>query len=89
MQENNYSTIVAKYIKSQRKNTSYQSEAELEKAFIKQLVTQGYEYIAIKNENELLENLKKQLKRLNNIHFSKQEWVRFSKQVLCNPKNID
>ncbi len=84
--QHNYSTIVAKYIKPQRKASAYQSEAELEKAFIKQLVTQGYEYIAIKNENELLENLKKQLERLNNIHFSKQEWARFSKQVLCNPQ---
>lgn len=40
---------------------SIQSEAELEKNLIKQLISQGYESINIKNEEELNLNFKKQL----------------------------
>ena len=43
LSENNGSTVVALYEGLKRKNTSYQSEAQLEKEFIKTLVEQGYE----------------------------------------------
>lgn len=86
LSQNNESTIIAKYIKTKRRDTSYQSEAKLEKDFIKQLQSQGYEYIDIKNESGLLENLKIHIGRLNGIVFSENEWDRFYKQVLCNPK---
>ncbi|WP_225968660.1 hypothetical protein [[Mycoplasma] mobile] len=38
------STVVAEYIPEEKKQTSYQSEMELEKEFIKDLMNQGYEY---------------------------------------------
>ena len=45
----------------------YQSEAELERAFIKQLETQAYEYLKITSENKLVLNLRQQLEKLNNF----------------------
>jgi len=63
----------------------YQSEAELERAFIKQLETQAYEYLNITSENELVLNLRKQLEKLNNFTFSDTEWERFFVSELANP----
>lgn len=53
-----------------------QSERDLEEEVIEQLVQLGYEYVAIKDEEELLANLKLQLEKLNNIdHLSSQEFL--------------
>ena len=55
--ENSESTVVASYQPQQNERaTSYQSEAELEKAFIKQLQAQAYEYIQIDSEQALISN---------------------------------
>ena len=64
--ENPESTVVAEYIAAFRSETAYQSEAELEKAFIKQLQTQAYEYLKIKSEDDLIQNLRLQLEKLQN-----------------------
>jgi type I restriction enzyme R subunit len=48
--ENPQSTVVAEYSEEYRRTTTYQSEADLERAFIAQLQTQGYEYLQIKSE---------------------------------------
>ena len=68
------STVVAKYIPVERTRTKYQTEEELEEGFIKQLTEQGYKYINIKNENDLIKNLRKQLEKLNNYTFFDMEW---------------
>ncbi|MCM3164378.1 type I restriction endonuclease subunit R [Metabacillus litoralis] len=44
---------------------SYQSEAQLEKNMIKQLVHQGYEEVVINDYDSLIENFKLQLNRFN------------------------
>ena len=62
----------------------YQSEAELEKEFIDQLVSQGYEYLPLRNEMALIENLRRQLELLNGITFSDEEWNRFFQEKLAN-----
>lgn len=80
----NESTVVAEYILEQRKSTDYQSEAELEKDFIYRLTCQGYEYIKIKNERELITNLRKQLEELNNFSFSNKEWEQFYNNCISN-----
>ncbi|MDC0932666.1 type I restriction endonuclease [Arcobacteraceae bacterium] len=49
-------------------------ENELENKFIKQLDGLGYKYVPIKNEDDLLINLKAQLERHNNISLSKDEF---------------
>lgn len=73
----NESTVVAEYVPEQSRSDSYQSEAELEREFIRLLQTQGYEYLNIHNEAALIANLRKQLETLNNYTFSDTEWNRF------------
>ena len=63
---------------------TYQSEADLEREFIKNLQNQGYEYLNIHNEEELILNLKDKLEKLNNIIFSEKEWERFFKEKIAN-----
>ena len=43
----NDSTVVSEYNPEKRTRTQYQSEAELEDEIIKQLQSQGYEYLEI------------------------------------------
>lgn len=78
------STVVAEYIPEQRKSTDYQSEAELEQDFIKRLISQGYEYITIKSEQNLIDNLRTQLEKLNNYTFFDKEWNDFYTGVIAN-----
>ena len=85
--ENLESTVVAEYKPTYRSETSYQSEAELEKAFIEQLVHQGYEYVAIKNEQDLIINLRKKLEELNQMTFTDNEWDQFFKTEIANPNH--
>ena len=68
--ENPESTVVAEYQPLYRKETSYQSESELENAFIALLQTQAYEYLTIRTEEELVANLRLQLETVNNYHFT-------------------
>ena len=78
------STVVTEYIREDIPAYSYQSEADLEREFIKNLQNQGYEYLSIHNEKELIANLKDKLERLNNIIFSEKEWERFFKEKIAN-----
>lgn len=83
--ENAESTVVAEFLPSHSKRPSaYQSEAELEQDFIKQLQLQAYEYISIHTEEELIANLRKQLEKLNNYQFTDKEWVHFFKTKIAN-----
>ena len=69
--QNTQSTVVAEYERPDKERaTSYQSEADLEREFIAQLVRQGYEYLPIHNEQELIANLRTQIERLNDITFT-------------------
>ena len=78
------STVVAKYIPVERTRTKYQTEEELEEGFIKQLTEQGYKYINIKNENDLIKNLRKQLEKLNNYTFFFFFWENFFNTTIAN-----
>ena len=75
----NESTVVAEFLPEFLgvREAAYQSEAELEKAFIKQLQVQAYEYLPIASEIELIANLRRQLEKLNKLPFSDAEWERF------------
>ncbi|WP_339012420.1 type I restriction endonuclease subunit R [Fusobacterium animalis] len=78
------STVVTEYVKEDMPVYTYQSEADLEREFIKNLQNQGYEYLNIHNEKELIVNLKDKLEKLNNIIFSEKEWERFFKEKIAN-----
>jgi len=82
--EQEESTVIAHYEHSGRDNTGYQSEAQLEKALIEQLCRQGYDYPDIHTEEQLINNLRKQLETLNNITFSNAEWKRLFDNDIAN-----
>ena len=71
------STVVAEFVPDPSKETGYQSEAALEKAFIKLLQGQAYEYLTITSEAQLVANLRTELETLNKIEFSDAEWQPF------------
>jgi type I restriction enzyme R subunit len=71
------STVVAEYSPEYKRTDKYQSEAELEREFIRLLTAQGYEYLPIKDEAALVENLRRQLETLNGFAFSDSEWAQF------------
>ena len=77
------STVVSEYIPEPRKSDAYQSEAALEKEFIRLLQGQGYEYIQVRSEAELIQNLRRQLEALNRMTFTEEEWKRFFKNHLA------
>ncbi|HMS31846.1 MAG TPA: type I restriction endonuclease subunit R [Candidatus Saccharibacteria bacterium] len=83
--ETNQSTVVAEYTPENKRSSSYQSEAELERAFIEELKHQAYEYLTITKENQLALNLRVQLEKLNNFKFSDTEWERFFVGEIANP----
>ncbi|WRC92124.1 type I restriction endonuclease subunit R [Helicobacter pylori] len=86
--ESNESTVVAQFHSSNEKKSAYESEAELERAFIALLQKQGYEFKKIHNEKELKDNLKEQLEKLNNHSFAPKEWDTLYSQFIAN-KNDD
>ncbi|WP_297418858.1 type I restriction endonuclease subunit R [Clostridium sp.] len=76
----------------------YQSEAELEKQLVGQLVDQDYKYVRITNEEELIENFRVQLskhneKKLNGVPLSDKEFERImryieGKSIFQSAKNL-
>ena len=79
----NESTVVAEYTPKGQRSDSYQSEAALEAEFIRLLQAQGYEYLAIHSEKELIANLRRQLELLNGYQFSDSEWERLFKSSIA------
>ncbi|HHU53237.1 MAG TPA: type I restriction endonuclease subunit R [Clostridiaceae bacterium] len=78
-------TVVAEYAPEYRvEGQKYQSEAALEKAFIKQLESQGYEYFKIADEASFIENIRQQLEKLNDLTFTDSEWEKFFRVSLAN-----
>ena len=81
----NESTVVAEYESNIQRSDAYQSEAALEKAFINLLTEQGYEYANhITDSVMMIENLRKQLEKLNDYTFSDKEWKRFFENNVAN-----
>lgn len=81
------STVVAEFEEKARKATSYQSESELERAFIALLQEQAYEYLAITSDADLISNLRKQIEALNKISFSDSEWEKFFAESISGEKD--
>ena len=77
-------TVVTEYEPVKKRSDYYQSEANLEKEFIRMLIEQGYEYLNIHSEKDLILNLRVQLEKLNDYHFSDNEWNRIFKNSLAN-----
>ena len=83
--QTNENTVVTEYEPVKKHSDSYQSEAALENEFIHMLEEQGYEYLSLHTEDDLVINLRKQLEKLNNYSFTDREWKRFLGESLANP----
>lgn len=81
-------TVVSEYEHAVSTSEAYQSEAELEKEFIRLLIEQGYEYLPIHMEADLVSNLRTCLEKLNDYHFTGNEWEHFFNECIAN-KNDD
>ena len=80
-------TVVTAYEPVKNRSDSYQSEAALEQEFIRQLTQQGYDYLNIRQEADLIANLRRQLEALNNYQFTDSEWQRFFSDSIANPND--
>jgi type I restriction enzyme R subunit len=80
----NEMTVVAEYTPEPNRAVEYQSEAALEKEFIRLLNSQGYDVLEVDSEAALIANLRLQLETLNKIAFSEDEWQRFYSVNLAN-----
>ena len=79
------STVVTEYKPQAKRSEAYQSEAQLEKEFMRLLEELGYEYLHIHKDTDLVANLRRQLSKLNGYEFTDGEWQRFFSEVLANP----
>lgn len=84
--ESNNFIVLDKYDKYSVLNEppiSYQSEGDLERELIRDLINLGYDYApAIKSQETMLANARLQLQELNNMQFTDSEWVRFGEEYL-------
>lgn len=79
--------ILANYEKVLSVQESYQTEAQLESYLIDNLESQGYERLAAHTSEDLYNNLKIQMERLNKVIFTSSEWNRFLNEFLNCPND--
>lgn len=89
--ESNNFIVLEKYDKHSAVNdapAAYQTEAALEREFIRDLMNLGYEHAShIKTMDAMLANVRKQLQALNNMVFTEGEWSRFQEEYLNRPSD--
>lgn len=86
--ETNRFIVLDKYAREFQMAESYQSESDLERELIEDLVRQGYEYLPGLNQPEaLLANVREQLQTLNKVVFTEGEWRRFVEEYLDRPSD--
>lgn len=86
--ESNNFIVLDKYTKIEQQGSGYQTEADLERELIQDLVNQGYEHLTgVTTPEKMLANVRVQLQNLNNVEFTEAEWVRFCLQFLDNPSD--
>lgn len=88
VESNNFIVLddYTKYNELHEPSAIYQSEASLEREFIRDLESQGYEYcLDISTPDALLANARVMIQELNNIEFSDKEWMRFVEEYLNKP----
>lgn len=81
--ESNSFIILEKYTREWNIVENYQSEGDLERELIQDLIDQGYEFLnELNNPEALLANVRLQLQTLNNVQFAESEWQRYVKTYL-------
>ncbi|BBQ55423.1 DEAD/DEAH box helicase (plasmid) [Aeromonas veronii] len=86
--ESNSFIVLDKYSPEWKVAEGYQSESDLERELIQDLVNQGYEFLPTLNTPQaLLANVRVQLQALNNVQFAEGEWARFVETWLDKPSD--
>ncbi|EMK08544.1 MULTISPECIES: type I restriction endonuclease subunit R [Leptospira] len=86
--ESNHFIVLDKYIREWQVSESYQSEADLERELVQDLINQGYEFLSDLNTPEkMLANVRDNLQSLNGMQFSEGEWIRFVETWLNKPSD--
>ena len=86
--ESNNFIVLDKYSPEWKVAEGYQSESDLEREFIQDLVNQGYEFLPTLNTPQaLLANVRVQLQALNSVQFAEGEWARFVETWLDKPSD--
>ncbi|MBN1545848.1 MAG: type I restriction endonuclease subunit R [Syntrophaceae bacterium] len=84
--ESNNFIVLDKYTRESVVAEGYQTEAELERELIEDLVNQGYEFLPeLKTPDAMLSNIRVQLQTLNTMRFTEPEWQRFVETYLDRP----
>ncbi|MEG8067248.1 type I restriction endonuclease subunit R [Xanthomonas hortorum pv. gardneri] len=80
--------VLDRYTREWKVAESYQSESDLERELIQDLVNQGYEFASsIKTPADLVANVRVQLQALNHVQFTDVEWERFVESWLDKPSD--
>ena len=86
--ESNNFIVLDKYIKIDQQGSGYQTEADLERELVQDLVNQGYENLpSLTTPEKMLMNVRVQLQILNKVQFTDAEWIRFCEQFLDKPSD--
>lgn len=89
--ESNNFIVLDKYNKYSEVNeppTVYQTEHALEREFIQDLISQGYENPTnLTTQQTMLANVRVQLQALNEMAFTDAEWIRFVEEYLDKPSD--
>ncbi|KON77205.1 type I restriction endonuclease subunit R [Leptospira kirschneri] len=86
--ESNHFIVLDKYIREWQVSENYQSEADLERELVQDLINQGYEFLSDLNTPEkMLANVRDNLQSLNGMQFSEGEWIRFVETWLNKPSD--
>ena len=81
--ESNNFIVLDKYTKIDQQGAGYQAEADLERELIEDLQNQGYDYLKdLHTPEKMLDNVRVQLQKLNDTHFTNEEWARFCEEYL-------
>ncbi len=80
--------VLDKYTKIDQQGLGYQTEVDLERELISDLVNQGYEYVkSIKTQADMFSNVRMHIQTLNNMTFTELEWKRFCEEYLDKPSD--
>ncbi|WP_078131289.1 type I restriction endonuclease subunit R [Leptospira kirschneri] len=86
--ESNNFIVLDKYTREWQVSENYQSEADLERELVQDLINQGYEFLSDLNTPEkMLANVRDNLQSLNGMQFSEGEWIRFVETWLNKPSD--
>lgn len=86
--ESNNFIVLDKYAKIDQTGSSYQTEVDLERELIQDLVNQGYEHCkSITTTKAMLDNIRIRLQLLNDMEFTDAEWTRFCDEYLNKPSD--